>query len=195
MPRWHIWVWHIPNYRYPGKDWQWRRLVGKNDSFEIRCWSRALRLPRTARKTNGWVREQIQPETWLETKRMKWKLSYFEHVVKRQGSLGKITMLGEEKAAGKEELLHNVKWTYSIKKATGRSLQVLSRPVKTGPRGPDSSIGTPGVRAESTACHSNGHNNILLPSSWINHSCLLVLTCRPELVVAQVETWRRKYYK
>lgn len=53
------------------------------------------------------------------------KLSYFGHIMKRQGSLEQIIMLGKKEAARKEE--GQMTWTNSIKEAIGISVQELSR--------------------------------------------------------------------
>ena len=37
---------------------------GKNDSFEMWCWRKAIRIPQTTRKMNKQVLEQIKPETF-----------------------------------------------------------------------------------------------------------------------------------
>lgn len=52
---------------------------------------------------NKWVPEQNNPETSLKAKMTTQKLPYFAHVVRRQGPLEKIIMLGKQKAAGKDE--------------------------------------------------------------------------------------------
>ena len=52
---------------------------------------------------NKWVLEQMKCETFLETEITKLKLSYFRHVVRRQGSSEKTIVLGKQKAAGEEE--------------------------------------------------------------------------------------------
>lgn len=49
----------------------------------------------TTKKTNEWVPEHMKPEISLEAKMMKLKLSFLGHIVSRQGSLEKITMLGK----------------------------------------------------------------------------------------------------
>lgn len=49
------------------------------------------------------VGEHSQSETTLGAKMTKLKLSHFEDIMKRQGSLEKAIMLEKWKAAGKEE--------------------------------------------------------------------------------------------
>ena len=45
--------------------------------------------PWTGRRTNKWALGQIKPETSLEAKMTRTKLTYFQHIVRRQGSLEK----------------------------------------------------------------------------------------------------------
>lgn len=59
--------------------------------------------PWTARKMNQWVLEQIKPETWPEVKMTKMQSSYFGHVMRRQGSLGKAIILRKTGGGGKDE--------------------------------------------------------------------------------------------
>lgn len=59
--------------------------------------------PWTARKMNQWVLEQIKPETWPEVKMTKMQSSYFGHVMRKQGSLGKAIILRKTGGGGKDE--------------------------------------------------------------------------------------------
>lgn len=62
-----------------------------------------LKESSTTRATNKWVPEQINPETSLEAKRAKLKLSYLGHIMRRQGFLEKMVMLGEKKEGTEKE--------------------------------------------------------------------------------------------
>ena len=54
-----------PVTEYGCESWTVKRADRRNiDSFEIWCWRRALWLSWTTRKTNKWVLEQINPETF-----------------------------------------------------------------------------------------------------------------------------------
>ena len=62
-----------------------KKADGENiDSFEIWHWRRALQIPWTSRKMDKWILEQIKPETSLEAKMTKSKLSYVGHIMRRQ---------------------------------------------------------------------------------------------------------------
>ena len=51
------------------------------DAFELRCWSRLLRVPWTARRSNQSILKEISPEYSLEEMMLKLKLQYFGHLV------------------------------------------------------------------------------------------------------------------
>ena len=65
------------------------------DAFELWCWSRLLRVPWTARRSNQSILKEISPWCSLEGLMLKLKLQYFGHVVWRTDSLEKTLMLGK----------------------------------------------------------------------------------------------------
>lgn len=69
-----------------------------------------------------------EPETSLQAKMTKLKLSYFGPIMRKQGPLEKTVMLGKIEGGGKGR--SNRRWTDSIKEATGVSLQEPSRAVE-----------------------------------------------------------------
>ena len=64
------------------------------DTFELWCWKRLLRVPRTARRSNQSVLKEISPGICLEGMMLKLKLQYFGHLIRRVDSLEKTLMLG-----------------------------------------------------------------------------------------------------
>ena len=64
------------------------------DAFELGCWRRLLRVPRTARRSNQSILKEINPGISLEGMMLKLKLQYFGHLTRRVGSLEKALMLG-----------------------------------------------------------------------------------------------------
>ena len=64
------------------------------DAFELWCWRRLLRVPCTARRSNQSILEDISPRYSLEWMRLKLKLQYFGHLMRRADSLEKTLMLG-----------------------------------------------------------------------------------------------------
>ena len=67
----------------------------KVDAFELWCWRRLLRVPRTARRSNQCILKEISPEYSLEGLMLKLKLQYFDHLMQRTDWLEKTLMLGK----------------------------------------------------------------------------------------------------
>ena len=72
-------------------DWDERQRI---DAFELWCWRRLLRVPWTARRSNLPILKEISPGISLEGMRLKLKLQYFGHLMRRVDSLEKTLMLG-----------------------------------------------------------------------------------------------------
>ena len=64
------------------------------DVFELWCWRRLLRVPWTARRSNQSILKEINPGNSLEGMKLKLKLQYFGHLMRRVDSLEKTLMLG-----------------------------------------------------------------------------------------------------
>ena len=62
--------------------------------FELWCWRRLLRVPRTARRSKQSILKEISPGCSLEGLMLKLKLQYFGHLMRRVDSLEKALMLG-----------------------------------------------------------------------------------------------------
>ena len=65
------------------------------DAFELWCWRRLLRVPRTARRSNQSILKEISPEYSLEGLMLKLKLHYFGHLMRGSDSSEKTLMLGK----------------------------------------------------------------------------------------------------
>ena len=65
------------------------------DAFELWCWRRLLRIPRTARRSNQSILKEISPGCSLEGLMLKLKLQYFGYLMQRTDSLEKTLMLGK----------------------------------------------------------------------------------------------------
>ena len=65
------------------------------DAFEPWCWSRLLRVPWTARRSNQSILKEINPDYSLEGLMVKLKLQYFGHLMQRTDSLEKTLMQGK----------------------------------------------------------------------------------------------------
>ena len=79
----------------------------RNDVFELWCWSRLLRVPWTARRSNQSILKEISPEYSLEGLMLKLKLQYFGHLMRRTDSVEKTLMLGkieDERRRGRQRM-------------------------------------------------------------------------------------------
>lgn len=81
---------------------QWRRQIGRKLVHLKYSVGRELYGNRGPWK-DKWVLKQIKPETFLEAKMTILKFSYFQHIMKRQGSLEMTIMLWKIKGSRKEE--------------------------------------------------------------------------------------------
>ena len=68
---------------------------GRIDAFELWCWRRLLRVPRTARRSNQSILKEISPGCSLEGLMLKLKLQYFGHLMRGADSFEKTLMLGK----------------------------------------------------------------------------------------------------
>ena len=64
------------------------------DAFELWCWSKLLRVPWTARRSNQSILKDISPGISLEEMMLKLKLQYFGHLMWRVDWLEKTLTLG-----------------------------------------------------------------------------------------------------
>ena len=65
------------------------------DAFELWCWTRLLRVPWTARRSNQYIPREISPECSLEELMLKLKLQYFGHLMQRADLFETTLMLGK----------------------------------------------------------------------------------------------------
>ena len=64
-------------------------------AFELWCWRRLLRVPWTARRSNQFIRKEINPEYSLEGLILVLKLQYFGYLMRSADLLEKTLMLGK----------------------------------------------------------------------------------------------------
>ena len=81
----HIWMWELDQ----------KAELQRIDAFELWCWSRLLRVPWTARRSNQSILKEINPEYSLEGLMLKLKLQYFGHLMWRTDSFEKTLILGK----------------------------------------------------------------------------------------------------
>ena len=86
----------FPIVMYIFESWTIRKAEHQRiDAFELWCWTRLLRVPWTARRSNQSILREISPEYSLERLMMKLKPQYFGHLMQRTDSFEKILMLGK----------------------------------------------------------------------------------------------------
>ena len=61
----------------------------RTDAFELWCWRRLLKVPRTARRSNQSILKEISPECSLKGLMLKMKLQYFGRLMRRNDSCWK----------------------------------------------------------------------------------------------------------
>ena len=84
----------FPIVMYGCESWTVKRAERRRiDAFELWCWRRLLRIPRTARRSNQSILKEISPGCSLERMMLKLKLQYFGHLMQRVDSLEKTLML------------------------------------------------------------------------------------------------------
>ena len=84
----------FPVVMYRCESWTIRKAEHqRTDDFELWCWSRLLRAPWTARRSNQSILKKINPDYSLEGLMLKLKLQYFGHLMQRAESLEKTLML------------------------------------------------------------------------------------------------------
>ena len=72
----------FPVVMYGCESWTVKKAEGQRiDAFELWCWRRLLRVPRTARRSYQSILKEISPGISLEGMMLKLKLQYFGHLV------------------------------------------------------------------------------------------------------------------
>ena len=85
----------FPVVMYGCESWTVKKAEHRRiHSFELWCWTRLLRVPWTARRSNQSILKEISPGCFLEGLMLKLKLQYFGHFMRRVDSLEKTLMLG-----------------------------------------------------------------------------------------------------
>ena len=107
--------------------WSWTIKKAERqriDAFELWCWTRLLKVPWTARRSNQSILKKISPEYLLEGLMMKLKLQYFGHLMWRTDSLEKTLMLVKIEGRMRKGW-QRMKWLDSITDLMDMSLSKL----------------------------------------------------------------------
>ena len=91
----------FPAVMYGCESWTIKKAECQRiNAFELWCWRRLLRIPWTARRFNESILKGISPEYSLQGLKLKLKLQYFGHLMRRTNSFEKTLMLGKIEAGG-----------------------------------------------------------------------------------------------
>ena len=115
----------FPVVMYGCESWTIKKAEHQRiDGFELWCWRRLLRVPWTARRSNQSILKEVSPEYSLEGLRLKLKLQYFGHLMRRTDSFEKTLRLGKIED-GRRRGQQRMRWLDGITDLMDRSLSEL----------------------------------------------------------------------
>ena len=113
----------FPVVMYGRESWTVKKAERRRiDAFELWCWRRLLRVPRTARRSNQSILKEISPEYSLEGLTL--KLQYIGHLMRRTDSFEKTLMLGKFEG-GRRRGRQRMRWLDCITDSMHMSLSKL----------------------------------------------------------------------
>ena len=115
----------FPVVMYGCESWTIKKAEGRRiDAFELWCWTRLLRVPWTARRSNQSILKEISPEYSLEGLMLKLKLQYFGHLMQRTDTSENTLMLGKIKGRRRRER-QKMRWLDDITDSMDMSMSKL----------------------------------------------------------------------
>ena len=85
----------FPVVMYGCESWTVKKAEHRGiDPFELRCWKRLLQVLWTVKRSNQSILKETSPGCSLEGLKLRLKLQYFGHLMRRVDSLEKTLMLG-----------------------------------------------------------------------------------------------------
>ncbi|KAF7245282.1 Neuropilin and tolloid-like protein 1 [Varanus komodoensis] len=116
----------FPVAMHGSENWTIRKAECRRiEAFELWCWRRLLRVPRTSRESNQSVLEEINPDCSLDDQILKMKLKYSGHLMRRKDSLEKTLMLGTIEDKRREQ--QRMKWLDGVTEAVGQPLKNIKK--------------------------------------------------------------------
>ena len=120
----------LPVVSYGCESWTIKKAeCWRSDAFELWCWRRLLRVPRTARRSNQSILKEINPEYSLAGPMLKLKLQYSGHLTQRTDSLEKTLMLGKTEGRRRRRE-QRMRWLDGITDSMHMSFRKLQETVK-----------------------------------------------------------------